>query len=80
MARVCQVTGKKVSTGNNVSHSNRKTKRTFKPNLFKKSYFLESENRWIELKVSASGMRTINKNGLEAALKEAKAEGHISKY
>ncbi len=80
MARVCQVTGKKVSSGNNVSHSNRKTKRTFKPNLFKKKYYLESEDRWVILKVSTSGMKTINKNGLEATLKKAKAEGHITQY
>lgn len=80
MSRVCQITGKKAISGNNVSHSNKKTKRKFQPNLFKKRFFLESENRWITLKVSAAGIRTINKNGLEPALKKAKAEGHISKY
>ena len=80
MSRVCQVTGKAVMTGNNVSHSNRKTKRKFYPNLFVKKYFLESEDRWVVLKVSAAGMRTINKKGLESALKQAKENGYISKY
>ncbi len=80
MSRVCQITGKKAVSGNNVSHSHKKTKRTFKPNLFKKKYYLESEGRWITLKVSARGMRYINKKGLDLALKEAKEKGYISKY
>jgi len=80
MSKVCQITGKSAVSGNNVSHSHKKTKRTFKPNLFKKKYFLESEGRWIILKVSTSGMRNINKNGLAASLKEAKEKGYISKY
>jgi large subunit ribosomal protein L28 len=80
MSRICQITGKTAMTGNNVSHSNRKTKRKFLPNLFVKKYFLETEERWITLKVSAAGMRTINKNGLENALKEAQEKGYISNY
>ena len=67
MSRVCQVTGKKVMVGNNVSHSKRRTKRKFLPNLFKKKFYLPEEDRWISLTVSANGIRTINKNGLEAA-------------
>jgi large subunit ribosomal protein L28 len=80
MSRVCQITGKKVMVGNNVSHSVRRTKRKFYPNLFVKKFFLEEENRWIELKVSASGIRTISKNGLKQALADAKENGFISKY
>ncbi len=80
MAKVCQLTGKKVMTGNNVSHSNRRTTRKFFPNLFKKKFFLEEENRWITLKVSTSGMRTIDKKGLKAALNEAVENGYIKSY
>ncbi len=80
MSRVCQITGKRVVAGNNVSHSHKKTKRTFKPNLFKKKYFLEEENRWVVLKVSAKGMKIINKKGILSALKDAKEKGFISKY
>jgi large subunit ribosomal protein L28 len=75
MSRVCQVTGKKVMVGNNVSHSKRRTKRKFLPNLFKKKFYLPEEDRWISLTVSANGIRTINKNGLNAALKSAKELG-----
>lgn len=77
MSKVCQVTGKKAVVGNNVSHSKRRTKRKFMVNLFKKRYFLAEENRWITLKVSAAGMRKINKNGLSSVLKEAKEKGYI---
>ncbi len=80
MSRVCQITGKSVVAGNNVSHSHKKTKRTFKPNLFKKKYFLSEEDRWIDLKVSAKGMKIINKKGIDQALKDAKEKGFISKY
>ncbi len=80
MSRVCQITGKKVMVGNNVSHSKRRTKRTFLPNLFKKKFYLEDEDRWVFLKVSASGIRTITKNGLASALKTAKAKGYINNY
>ena len=77
MSRVCQVTGKKVMVGNNVSHSKRRTKRKFLPNLFNKKFYLPEEDRWITLTVSANGIRTINKNGLNAALKSAKEKGFI---
>ncbi len=80
MARVCEITGKKRIVGNNVSHSNRKTKRKFYPNLQKKRFFLEEENRWITLKVSAAGIRTINKKGLMATLKNAESKGLINIY
>jgi large subunit ribosomal protein L28 len=80
MAKTCQITGKRVITGNNVSHSHKKTRRTFRPNLFKKKYFLADENRWIHLIVSTSGMKIIQKKGLSKALKEAKEKGIISKY
>jgi large subunit ribosomal protein L28 len=80
MSRVCQVTGKKVMVGNNVSHSNKKTKRKFYPNLFTKKFYLEEEARWITLKVSASGIRNINKKGLSAVLKDAQGKGFIKSY
>ncbi|HNW48337.1 MAG: 50S ribosomal protein L28 [Bacteroidales bacterium] len=75
MARVCQVTGKKRMIGNNVSHSKRRTKREFAPNLQNKRFWLEEEQRFVSLKVSAAGMRTINKNGLSAVLKVSKEKG-----
>jgi len=78
MARVCQVTGKKRMIGNNVSHSKRRTKREFAPNLQNKRFWLEEEKRFVSLKVSCAGMRTINKNGLSAVLKEAKAKGFLN--
>jgi large subunit ribosomal protein L28 len=80
MSKVCQITGKAVMVGNNVSHSNKKTKRVFEPNLFKKKFYIPEEDRWIQLKVSASGIRTINKKGLLAALKDAQAKGYIAGY
>lgn len=80
MSKVCQITGRKVATGNYVSHSNVKTKRLFEPNLFDKRFFFEEESRFVELRVSAAGIRTINKVGLSAALKEAKAKGYLTKY
>lgn len=80
MSRVCQVTGKKVIVGNNVSHSKRRTKRIFCPNLMKKKFYLAEEDRWITLTVSANGLRTINKRGLQTVLKEAKEKGLIEKF
>ena len=80
MSKICQVTGKKAMTGNNVSHSKRRTKRKFYPNLFDKKYFLPEENRWITLKISAAGIRLITKKGLNSALKEAKEKGYIVNY
>lgn len=79
MARICEVTGKRTRSGNNVSHANNKTKRKFYPNLQKKRFFLESKNEWITLKVSTQAIRTINKKGIEAVLKEAKEKGLLKK-
>jgi large subunit ribosomal protein L28 len=80
MSRICQITGKKMIIGNNVSHSKRRTKRTFAPNLFDKSFFLSEENRFVKLRVSAKGIRIISKKGLKAALDEAKTNGYIKSY
>ena len=78
MARVCQVTGKTPIGGNKVSHSNIKTKRRFLPNLQTKKFFIAEENKWITLKLSADGIRTINKKGLYNVVKELRAQGqHI---
>jgi large subunit ribosomal protein L28 len=77
MSRVCQITGKKVQVGNNVSHANNKTKRKFYPNLQKKRFYLPEEDRWIVLKVSTSALRTINKNGITAVLKKAAENGNV---
>lgn len=78
MARVCQVTGKKPITGNKVSHSNIKTKRRFLPNLQYKRFWLEEEKRWVELRVTPKGMKTINKIGLAAAMKRAVEHGYLA--
>jgi len=77
MSRVCEITGKKAMVGNNVSHSKRRTKRKFDVNLFKKKFYLPEEDRTISIRVSASGLRLINKIGLNAALKKAQASGFI---
>jgi len=77
MSRVCQITGKKVITGNNVSHSKRKTKRKFYPNLQTKKFFVPEEDKWVTLKVSAAALRTIDKNGISATMKEAKQKGFL---
>lgn len=75
MAKVCQITGKKPMVGNNVSHSNIKSKRRFLPNLQTKRFFLAEEDRWITLKLSADAIRTINKNGLLSVVKQLRADG-----
>ena len=75
MARVCQVTGKMPIGGNKVSHSNIKTKRRFLPNLQTKRYYLPEEDKWITLKLSSTAIRTINKNGIMAVVKEMRANG-----
>jgi len=75
MARVCQVTGKAPMVGNNVSHANNKTKRRFLPNLQRRKFWLESENRWIRLRLTNAELRTIDKNGIEAVLAEMRARG-----
>ncbi len=75
MAKVCQVTGKKPMVGNNVSHANNKTKRRFLPNLQSRRIFVESENRWVSLRVSKAGLRTIEKIGIDAVLVDMRARG-----
>ena len=75
MSRVCQVTGKKPLVGNNVSHSNRHTKRRFEINLMSKRFWLEDEKRWITLRVSARGMRLIDKLGLSTVVSQLRARG-----
>ena len=77
MARVCQITGKGPMVGNHVSHANNKTKRRFLPNLQYKRFWVESENRWIRLRVSHSALRTIDKNGIDVVLAELRARGEI---
>lgn len=74
------MTGRKVLSGNNVSHSKKRTKRKFYPNLFTKKFYYPEEDRWITLKVSAAGIRLINKKGLHAVLQDAKEKGYIVKY
>ena len=66
--------------GNNVSHSKRRTKRRFNVNLFKKKFYMPDEDRWVQINVSAAGIRTINKKGVKAALLEAQAKGFIDKF
>jgi len=73
MAKVCQVTGKGPMVGNNVSHANNKTKRRFLPNLQYRRFFVESENRWVRLRVSSAGLRLIDKNGIDAVLVDLRA-------
>jgi large subunit ribosomal protein L28 len=77
MSRVCQLTGKSVMVGNNVSHSNRKTKRKFYPNLISKKFYLPEEDSYVTLKISTSALRTINKKGITAAMKEAREKGYL---
>ena len=77
MARVCEITGKKPMSGHNVSHANNKTKRRFLPNLQRRKFWIESENRWISLRLTNAALRTIDKNGIEAVL--AKARSSYSK-
>jgi large subunit ribosomal protein L28 len=75
MARVCQVTGKRVRAGNNVSHANNKTKRRFLPNLHNRRLWVESEKRWVTLRLSHQGLRTIDKKGIDAVLAEMRTRG-----
>ena len=77
MSRVCDLTGKRAMVGNNVSHAMNKTKRKFSVNLVKKRFYLPEEDRWINLRVAASTVKTINKNGISAVLKKAQSEGFI---
>jgi len=75
MANVCIVTGKKPISGNNVSHANNKTRRRFSPNIHTQRFWVESENRFVKLKVSTKGMRIIDKNGIDAVLSDIRANG-----
>jgi large subunit ribosomal protein L28 len=77
MARVCQVTGKKPMMGNNVSHANNKTRRRFLPNLQYRRFWVDSEKRWVRLRVSNAGLRTIDKKGIDVVLSELRARGEI---
>ena len=79
MARVCEITGKKPIKGHKISHSNIKTLRKFLPNLHTKRFFIPEEDKWITLKVSTEAIRTINKNGITACLKEAREKGFTTK-
>ena len=78
MSKICQITGKKAITGNNVSHSKRRTKRKFYPNLFTKKFFWVEQGIWVKLTISANGLRIINKLGLDAALKRAAENGTLT--
>ena len=78
MSKICQITGKKAITGNNVSHSKRRTKRRFNVNLFNKKFYWVEQDAWITLTISAQGLRTINKMGLDAAIKLAAGKGYLT--
>ncbi|MDE7154546.1 MAG: 50S ribosomal protein L28 [Muribaculaceae bacterium] len=78
MSKICQITGKKAITGNNVSHSKRRTKRRFNVNLFTKKFYWVEQDTWISLTISAAGLRTINKMGLDAAIKLAANKGYLT--
>ena len=77
MARVCQVTGKGPMVGNNVSHANNKTKRRFMPNLQYRRFWVESENRWVRLRLTTAGLRLIDKKGIDAILVDLRARGEV---
>ncbi|NLI71313.1 MAG: 50S ribosomal protein L28 [Bacteroidales bacterium] len=77
MSNICQITGKRAMVGNNISHSKRRTKRKFGVNLFKRKFYWAEQDLWIDLRVSAAGLRTINKIGLDAALKQAADKGFL---
>lgn len=75
MARVCQITGKRTETGNNVSHAHNKTRRKFLPNLHYRRFWVESENRWVKLRISTAGLRKIDKVGIDAVLTDLRKRG-----
>ena len=75
MARVCQVTGKQPMVGNNVSHAHNKTRRRFLPNLQKRKFWVESENRWVSMRITNAALRTIDKNGIDVVLAKMRAAG-----
>lgn len=76
MSKICQVTGKRPVSGNNVSHAHNKTKRRFNPNLHNHRFWVESENRWVRLRVSSKGMRIIDKKGIDVVLADIRKSGH----
>ena len=78
MSKICHITGKKAMVGNNVSHSLKRTKRLFNVNLFVKKFFYVEEDCWIQLRVSAAGLRIINRVGLDAAIKDAVSKGYLA--
>ena len=75
MARVCQVTGKRPQSGNNVSHANNHTRRRWLPNLHERRFWVPSENRWVKLKLSSNALRTIDKNGIDSVIADLRARG-----
>ena len=77
MARLCQVTGKAPMVGHQVSHANNKTKRRFMPNLQYRRFWVESENRWVRLRLTTAGLRTVDKIGIDAVLADLRARGEI---
>ncbi len=79
MSKVCELTGKKAMTGNNVSHALNRTKRKFNVNLINKRFYIPEEDKWITLKISTSALKTINKKGISAVLKDARKKGFLKK-
>ena len=79
MSRVCELTGKKAMVGNNVSHALNRTKRKFNANLMTKRFYIPEEDKWVTLKVSAAGLKNINKKGISAVIKEAREKGFLTK-
>ncbi len=79
MSRVCELTGKKAMTGNNVSHALNRTKRKFNVNLTKKRFYIPEEDKWLTLKVSTSALKNINKKGIAAVIKKAREKGYLKK-
>ncbi len=79
MSKVCELTGKKAMVGNNVSHALNRTRRKFNANLMKKRFYIPEEDKWVTLKVSASALKNINKKGISAVIKEARAKGFLKK-
>lgn len=75
MARECQVTGKRTTFGNNVSHAKNRTRRTFVPNLHYRKFWVESESRWVKLRISTKGIRIVDKKGIDTVLTELRARG-----
>jgi len=75
MARVCQVTGKTPMVGNNVSHANNRTRRRFMPNLHRRKFWVESENRWVSLRLTSNALRTIDKKGIDVVIAEMRSRG-----